>query len=146
MDRELLRNAIRSALLQRAGLRLDAHTMASATAAFCRVLVVQLAPVIGASGLEVLFKRVLHNSSAGFPFMVMVATDSPGESTSTAARLAACLAAQPVATATEASTEFFAEFAELLAIFIGAPLTERLLAPLWLLTPPAANGRLLDDR
>jgi hypothetical protein len=146
MNRDLLRDAVRSALLQRAGLRASSQTMASATAAFCRVLVVQLAPVIGASGLEVLFKRVLHNSSAAFPFLVMVATDSPDENSSTVARLSACLAAQPVATATEASTEFFAGFAELLTIFIGAPLTERLLAPLWGLPPPASNGRLLDDR
>ena len=145
MNRELLRNAVRSALVQRAGLRLDSHTMASATAAFCRVLVVQLAPVTGASGLEVLFKRVLHNTSASFPFLVMVTTDSPEEKSSTAARFAACLGAQPVATATEVSTEFFVRFAELLTIFIGESLSERLLAPLWGLPSPASNGRVLDD-
>ncbi len=145
MDPHLLRIAVRTALVQRAGVRLDSQTMAISISATCRVLVAQLAPVIGASGLDVLFKRVLHNMSAEYPFLKMISADNSEGKMSAFTKFSGCLAAEPLDRATEAGTEFLAVFAELLTTFIGAPLTERLLAPMWGLPSQRANGEAHRD-
>jgi hypothetical protein len=135
MDSNLLRDAIRTALLQRAGVQLDSHTLAKATSAIHRVLVAQLAPVIGTSGLEVLFTRVLHRAISD---RALAAPLQRGQSAALP-QFAAYLSEQPVAAATEASTEMLAGFCELLATFIGSSLSERLLAPVWGLPAPASG-------
>ena len=137
MDSNLLRDAIRSALLQRAGVQLDSHAMAEATSAIHRVLVAQLAPVIGASGLEVLFTRVLHGAISDRAMAIPLKRDGQ----SALPEFAAYLSGQPVAAATEASTEMLAGFCELLATFIGSPLSERLLAPVWGLPAPVSDSK-----
>jgi hypothetical protein len=135
MDSNLLRDAIRAALLQRAGVQLDSRAMAEATSAIYRVLAAQLSPVIGASGLEALFTRVLHGAINDRPLAGPVKRDGK---LAALPQFAVYLSGQPVAAATEASTEMLAGFCELLATFIGSPLSERLLAPVWGL-PPAVS-------
>jgi hypothetical protein len=130
---DLLREAIRTTLGQRAGRLPDADATAEATAVTWRLLATQLAPVIGARGLDVLFSRALHQTSAGFPWLT-VAVDRGG-SASPLPSLMVCLTGQHAATAAEASYTLLLTFTELLAVLIGESLTTRLLAPVW--APPS---------
>ena len=136
-DGNLLRDAIRTTLALRAGRLPDANTPAEAAAATWRLVTVQLAPVIGARGLDVLFSRALHQTSAAFPWLA-VAVDGEG-SASPLPRLMVCLAGQHTSTAAEASYTLLSTFTELLATLIGESLTTRLLAPVWL--PPSLSSR-----
>jgi hypothetical protein len=128
-----LHEAIRTTLGQRAGRLPEADATAEATAAAWRLVAVQLAPVIGARGLDVLFSRALHQTSAGFPWLV-VAVDRGG-SDSPLPSLMASLTGQHASTAAEASYTLLLTFTELLATLIGESLTTRLLAPVW--APPS---------
>jgi hypothetical protein len=135
-DGNLLREAIRKTLALRAGRLPDADTTAEATAATWRLVTVQLAPVIGARGLDALFSRALHQTSAAFPWLA-VAVDRGG-SASPLPSLMVCLAGQHTSTAAEASYTLFLTFSELLAKLIGESLTTRLLAPVW--APPSLSS------
>src|SRR5450755_2960801 len=64
----LSRDAIRTALAPRVGLP-NADATVEASAATWRLVAAQLAPVIGARGLEVLFRRALHKTTAAFPWI-----------------------------------------------------------------------------
>jgi hypothetical protein len=123
----LPREAIRTALAPRVGLP-NADATVAATAATWRLVAAQLAPVIGARGLEVLFGRALHLTSATFPWLTV-----GGErgSASPLPSLAECLARQDPASAAEASYALLLTFTELLTTLIGESLTTRLLAPVW---------------
>jgi hypothetical protein len=124
-----LRETIRTTLGQRAGSHPDANATSEATAATWRLVETQLAPVIGARGLDVLFRRALHQATTAFPWLA-VAVDRGG-SDGPLPSLMACLATQHRATAAEAACALLLTFAELLAALIGESLTERLLAPVW---------------
>ena len=128
-DGNLLREAIRTTLGQRAGRLPDAGATAEATAAAWRLVAVQLAPVIGARGLDVLFSRALYQTSTTFPWLAF-AVDRGG-SASPLPSLMVCLADQHTSTAAEASYTLLLTFTELLATLIGESLTTRLLAPVW---------------
>ena len=128
-----LREAIRTTLGQRAGRLPNADATAEATAAAWRLVATQLAPVIGARGLDVLFGRALHQASVEFPWLV--AALDRGESASPLPSLMVCLTGQPASNAAEASYLLLLTFAELLAALIGESLTTRLLAPVW--APPS---------
>jgi hypothetical protein len=132
----LLHEAIRVTLAQHARGLPDANATAEATAATWRLVVVQLAPVIGARGLDVLFNRALHQTSVAFPWLA-VAVDRGG-SASPLPSLMACLAGQATATATEASYTLLLTFVESLATLIGESLTTRLLASVWA-SPPLSS-------
>jgi hypothetical protein len=97
---------------------------------------VQLAPVIGARGLDLLFSRALQQTSAAFPWLA-VAVDRGG-SASPLPSLMVCLAGQHTSTAAEASYTLLLTFTELLAKLIGESLTTRLLAPVW--APPSLSS------
>jgi hypothetical protein len=129
----LLREAIRTTLGQRAGRLPSADATAEATAATWRLVATQLAPVIGARGLDVLFSRALHQTTVEFPWLA-VAVDRGG-SASPLPSLMVCLTGQLAATAAEASYVLLLTFTELLATLIGESLTKRLLAPVW--APPS---------
>jgi hypothetical protein len=113
----------------RAGRVPNAATIAEATASTWRLVTEQLAPVIGARGLDVLFSRALHQTSASFPWLE-VAEDRGGSATPMTS-LMACLTGQHPSTAAEASTALLVRFTELLATLIGESLTTRLLGPVW---------------
>jgi len=107
----LLREAIRTTLGQRAGRLPDANATAEATAAAW------------------LFSRALHRTSTLFPWLAF-AVDRGG-SANPLPSLMVCLAGQHTATAAEASYTLLLTFTELLATLIGESLTTRLLAPVW---------------
>jgi hypothetical protein len=136
-DSHLLREAIRTTLAQRAGHLPDADSTAEATAATWRLVTVQLAPVIGARGLDVLFSRALHQTSTAFPWLAVAV--ERGGSASPLPSLMVCLAGQHTATAAEASCTLLLSFTELLATLIGQSLTTRLLAPVW--ASPSLSSR-----
>jgi hypothetical protein len=136
-DSKLLRDAIRAALARHAGHVPDAHTTAEAMAATWRLVAVQLAPVIGARGLDVLFSRALQQTTAAFPWLA-VAVDRGG-SDSPLPSLMLCLAGQHTVTAEEASYTLLLTFTNLLSTLIGEPLTERLLAPVWARPSPSSR-------
>jgi hypothetical protein len=97
----------------------------------------QLAPVIGARGVDALFIRSLHLTSATFPWLASAQSDRPG--VAPLAGLKALLETRDSTAATEASHTLLVTFTELLASLIGAPLTERLLDPIWVPTPAASE-------
>jgi hypothetical protein len=133
----LLRESIRTAVAQRAGLP-DSAATADATAATWRLVAAQLAPVIGARGLEVLFRRALHKTTAAFPW-IAADLESGGIATPLPS-IAQCLAGQDPAVAAEASYTMLLTFTELLMTLIGEPLTTRLLAPVWA-SPLLSSGQ-----
>lgn len=104
-------------------------------AATWRQVAAQLAPVIGARGLDVLFNRALHQTTTAFPWLA-VAVDRGG-SDSPLPSLMVCLAGQQSVTAEEASYTLLLTFTKLLSTLIGEPLTERLLAPVWARPSPS---------
>jgi hypothetical protein len=133
-----LRAAIRGTLELRAGRVPNAATTAEATASTWRLVTEQLAPVIGARGLDVLFIRALHQTSAAYPWLEVV-VEREG-SVSPLPSLMSCLAGQNPATAAEASITLLVTFTELLATLIGESLTSRLLGPVWA-APPLSSGK-----
>jgi hypothetical protein len=132
-DAGLLREAIRATLAQRAGSLPDANATAEAAAATWRLVAAQLAPVIGARGLDVLFRRALHQTSTAFPWLAGAMNREV--SASPLLGLIACLAGQHAATAAEGSYTVLVTFADLLATMIGESLAKRLLAPVWAYPP-----------
>ena len=125
----LLRDAIRTTLKQRTGSVPNASATSEATATTWRLVETQLVPVIGARGLDVLFRRALHQTTTAFPWLA-IAVDRGG-SAGPLPSLMACLAAQHTAAAAEGAYALLLSFTELLATLIGESLTERLLAPVW---------------
>lgn len=128
-DSHRLRETIRTTLEQRAGRHPEANAISEATAATWRLMEAQLVPVIGARGLEVLFRRALHQTTTAFPWLA--ASVDRGGSAGPLPSLMASLAAQHTAGAAEAAHALLLAFTELLATLIGESLTERLLAPAW---------------
>jgi hypothetical protein len=124
----LLRESIRTALAQRTGL-VNADATVQATAATWRLVAAQLAPVIGARGLEVLFGRALHMTNTTYRWLAV--SEDRGGGADQLPSLAECLARQDPATAAEASYQLLLTFTELLTALIGESLTTRLLAPVF---------------
>lgn len=135
---DALRAAIRGTLELRAGRIRNAGTTAEATEFTWRLVIEQLAPVIGVRGMDALFSRALHKTSAAFPCLEVVV--DRGDSASPLPSLMACLAGQNTATAAEASVTLLATFTELLATLIGESLTSRLLGPVWA-APSLSSGQ-----
>jgi hypothetical protein len=92
----------------RAGRVPNAAAIAEATASTWRLVTEQLAPVIGARGLDVLFSRALHQTSASFPWLEVA--ENRGGSASSLPSLMACLAGQHTSTAAEASYTLLSRF------------------------------------
>jgi hypothetical protein len=136
-DRDLCREAIRTVLAQRAGGLSDAGRVAKATADTWNRMAAQLVPVLGTLGVEALFKRSVHLTSAAFPWMM-----PPGEEmdrSSLPARVMKRLAGCEPDMAAQAGYSLLTTFTELLATLIGHSLTKRLLAPAWTSPSPAAE-------
>ena len=132
----LYREAIRAALMCRAGNAPDASMVAEATLNIWHQITAWLAPVIGARGVEVLFSRSLHLTSSAFPWLVNAGDH--GDNAALLAGLRACLTGSAANVATEASYTLLVTFTELLSTLIGESLTERLLRPVWALPSPTS--------
>ena len=129
------REAIRRTLVERTGGAPDAAAIAGATLSTWHQVADRLAPVIGVQGVNVLFSRTLHLTSATFPWLA-----NAGDRGSNAAQLAtleARLAGCRLEVAREASCALLVTFTELLTTLIGEPLTGRLLSPVWEPQPSA---------
>jgi hypothetical protein len=124
-------------LAQRAGNLSDASRIAKATSDTWNLMAVQLVPVVGALGVEALFKRSLHLASSTFPWMKP--SDEETGSASLPARVMILLAGREPDTAVQASYSLLETFTELLATLIGHSLTKRLLAPAWISPSRAAE-------
>lgn len=133
MNREISRRT----LVQRAGSSGDAKAVAEATIAIWHDARVQLAPVIGGQGVDVLLRRSLHLAGRTLPCLAVAG--HAGSSSELLATLQARLAGCETALAIEAGIAFLATFTELLASLIGQSLSERLLAPIWAPPLPASK-------
>ena len=131
------RAAIRTTLARHAGDAPDASAIAEATLGIWHQMTARLVPVIGAQGVDALFSRSLHLTSAAFPWLAIAGNH--GEDSATPASLKACLAARETTVAAEASYVLLVTFTELLATLIGECLTERLLRPVWAVPPPESE-------
>jgi hypothetical protein len=109
--------------------RSDAEPLAAADAAVAAWEQIEtlLSPVLGSRGVAALYKRSLHLTLAGRPWLAPAYEGplAPGDF----AALHATLAAQDGAAAAAGSAELMANFRELLASLIGETLTDKLLAP-----------------
>ena len=131
-DGGLRRDAIRRTLVPE-GAGAEAQPVSEATFGIWQRVAAQLTPVIGARGVDVLFRRSLHVTGAEFPWLI-VAGDG-GHIAALIDELKARFAAHDPATATTASYALLVTFTELLASMIGGALTDRLLDPVWV--PPS---------
>jgi hypothetical protein len=90
-----------------------------------------LAPMIGAGGVEAIFKRSLQLTTPRFPWLGFA-----GEPEAGVAILASCLARLKLRDpkeAAEANLALLVSFTDLLVAMIGASLTDRLLGQIWAL-------------
>lgn len=122
-------DVIRRTLAHRAGEGANASAVAEAAISIWHQAAVRLAPVIGAQGVEVLFRRSLHLTKGKTPWLTMAVDD--GDFVALLATLQSRLADRDAAAALEASHVLLVHFTELLGSLIGKSLTERLLAPIW---------------
>jgi hypothetical protein len=130
--------SVQGALTQRAGGTPDANAVVDAVVRTWQSMAAQLEPVIGVRGVNVLLERALHLTGKKFPWLAQAeptgaATPTP---TPTAIQLQARFARRDATEAAEAGCALLVTFTELLASLVGEPLTERLLATVWLDTPP----------
>jgi hypothetical protein len=133
MENGMLREKIRSALTRRAGTNPDANAFAEATLGAWQDVAVRLSPVIGAGGVDALFRRALYLASATYSWMAIAEDD--GNSAGLLAAFKRHLAARETTVAAEAGCILLVTFTELLETLIGKSLTERLLNPVWGETP-----------
>lgn len=134
-DRDVLRDAIRRVLTDDLG----KGPARSITVDVWRQISVQLAPVIGERGVEVLLGRALHVTSAAFPWSA--SARGHGSGAGSLGAFVARLEARDANATAEASQALLATFTELLASLIGASLSERLLAPVWTSSSPSPTPR-----
>lgn len=121
--------AIESALLHAAGDAPDAEAVAAAAIDVWRRMAARLTPVIGAQGVDVLFRRALLLTSRVFVWLAAVNNDDDADALQESLRR--CLASQERAVAMAASVALLIRFSELLTSLIGETLTGRLLEQVW---------------
>lgn len=126
--------SIQGTLTQRAGVTTDARAVVDAVTRTWQFMAAQLEPVIGTRGVGVLLDRALYLTGRDFPWLAQ--TGPLDAETDPLARLQARFASRDATEAAEAGCALLVRFTELLASLIGEPLTERLLASVWLDAPP----------
>ena len=124
--------SIQDTLTQRAGGTPDASAVVEAVVRTWQFMAAQLEPVIGVRGVDVLLERALHLTGKNFPWLAR--TEPTGATT--LIQLQARFARREATETAEAGCALLVTFTELLASLIGDPLTERLLATVWLDVPP----------
>lgn len=128
-DNELLRETMRSMLVQIAGDAPSSSAAAEAMLGTWHQMAVRLVPVIGVRGVDAILGRALHLTRAAFPWLAIAGGDDDGAAQ--LASFAARLETSDAAAAAEVSHALLLNFIELLAGLIGESLTERLLGPVW---------------
>ncbi len=131
------RKTIRITLAERTGGARDASAVAEATLDTWYQVATRLEPVIGARGVDVLFRRSLHLTCNALPWLEIV--EDHGDSSALLASLKARLASREPDAAAEAGYTLLVTFIELLATLIGESLTQRLLGPVWELSLPKSE-------
>ncbi|HEY0856916.1 MAG TPA: hypothetical protein VGE16_07655 [Albitalea sp.] len=114
----------------------DGLRVAEAAAAAWQQVHAALSPIVGARGVEALFKRSLSLTREAHACLADVGDPSPAHDH--AASLHAVLARQTGADAAAAHAALMQTFVDLLSSLIGESLTERLLHPL--LDPPSSGN------
>lgn len=138
-DSKPLEEAIRRRLMHHAGSPGGARAIADATLSTWHQMFALLAPVIGAKGAELLFRRSLYVTSITFRWLTIAGDHE--DSTVLIASLKTCLASHETDAAAEASYTLMATFIELLATMIGESLTERLLRSVWVVPVPESEHK-----
>lgn len=141
-ERKKCREAIRRLLAHRAGVAPDAGRVAEAALGIWQQVADRLAPVIGVQGVAILFSRALHLTRTDFPWLALAGGHV--ESAAQLASLKARLAERDPDDATAASYSLLVNVIEILATLLGESLTERLLEPVWVSTPPSAAKETLS--
>ncbi|WP_295960694.1 hypothetical protein [Rhodoferax sp.] len=121
--------SIQGTLVQHAGQAPDADAVVDAVTRTWQFMAAQLEPVIGARGTSVLLDRALHLTAKNFPWLAQ--TDPPDSAGDPLARLQVRFARRDAQEAAQAGCALLVTFTEQLASLIGEPLTERLLASVW---------------
>jgi hypothetical protein len=129
--------AIRRTLAHHAGDTPEAITVAEATLSIWHQMAARLEPVIGAQGVDVLFRRSLHLTISDFPTLAI--SGDQGGSAALLASLKANLESLNTDVTSEASYTLLATFTELLITLIGESLTVRLLDSIWVPPPPTSG-------
>lgn len=124
-----MRRVAFQALAQRAGTGADTRALADAAQHVYDDLVRVSTPLIGKVAVDALTGRALYLAQQNHPWLV--ATREAREWSGPFAQVVFCLEQQAPAVATEAAGAILAIFTELLATFIGQPLTSRLLQEAW---------------
>jgi hypothetical protein len=116
-------------LTREGGVDVDAGAVAAAARRTCEHLARQLAPLVGEGGVAAIYTRSLHLVQRQFPGL------APGRESAQRdgpfVRVEQFLAHQQPAVASAAAVALFTTVGELLASFIGEPLTMRLLREAW---------------
>ena len=126
--------SIQGTLTQRAGGAPDANAVVDAVSRTWQFMAAQLVPVIGERGVGVLLDRAVHLTGKNYPWLAHTAP--PQDQADRLVRLQARFASRDAKESAEAGCALLVTFTELLASVIGDSLTERLLASVWLDTPP----------
>ncbi|MBC7681738.1 MAG: hypothetical protein H7172_05345 [Ferruginibacter sp.] len=129
--------SIRGTLTQRAGRAPDTTSALGAITATWQYMAARLEPVIGTRGVGVLLDRALHLTGKKYLWLVQAAPTEPVADP--LARLQSRFTNRDSADVAEAGSALLVTFTELLASLIGEPLTERLLASVWLAAPPPSE-------
>lgn len=126
---DTLRPALRRVLTQNAGTGADAQAIAAAALRAYERLAQELAPLIGAAGVNAVCARSVHLTQQEFSWLAPARSAEPRDTPFTHVRV--LLERQDPALATDAAIAVLATFGELLASFIGNSLTTRLLREAW---------------
>ena len=123
------RDAIRTALDDRAGGVTEARAVAEATIGTWCPMDRLLAPVIGTQGVDVNFRRALYLTSKTFPWLAC--EEECRERAVLLANIKVRLENRCADDVAEAGYTLLVCCTELLSTLIGEALTERVLAPVW---------------
>src|SRR5258707_13613340 len=123
------RPALRRVLTQDAGTRTDAHAVAAAALRAYERLARELAPLIGAAGINAVCARSVHLTQREFSWLAPARSAEARDAPFTYVRVS--LERQDPAVATDGAIAVLATFGELLASFIGDSLTTRLWREAW---------------
>jgi hypothetical protein len=127
-DARSMRDVVRSVLARRAGPGVNAAGVATAVRVAYAELAGVLSPLIGQAGVDALAARAVHLARAEHSLGPIRASD---QTSSPFTQVAFWLERQDLADATEVAAAVLANFAELLAAFVGESLTTRVLLKAW---------------
>ena len=126
---DTLRPALRRVLTQDAGKSADAQAVAAAAFRAYERLAQELAPLIGAAGINAVCARSVHLTQREFSWLAPARSAEARDAPFTHVRVS--LERQDPAVATDGAIAVLATVGELLASFIGDSLTTRLLREAW---------------